>query len=183
MSAPAPGADDNGTGSAGLLQLADALSDRCHEHDLRFLLTGGEEQGLIGSRRYLATLTDEERGRIKAVINMDMIGLKNTVAPTVLLEGDPISQHIVRALAETAAAYAPDLRIQTSLAPYASDHFQFIEAGVPAVLTIEGADAKSEGIVHSARDTVDKIDEALANLILRMNAAYLAQALGMNEPC
>ena len=55
-SAAAPGADDNGSGSAGLLELARVLSSRQWGHDLRFILFGGEEEGLHGSRQYVAAL-------------------------------------------------------------------------------------------------------------------------------
>ena len=52
-SASAPGADDNGSGSAGLLAMAGA-EDHSGMHDLRFVLCGGEEQGLYGSQQYVA---------------------------------------------------------------------------------------------------------------------------------
>ena len=61
--------------------IADAIRDHESEHDLRFILTGGEEQGLFGSRYYIENLTVSERGRIKAVVNMDMIGFITLVDP------------------------------------------------------------------------------------------------------
>ena len=59
--APAPGADDNGSGSAGVLELARLLSTRSWRHDLRLILFGGEEQGLFGSKQYVAALPPAER--------------------------------------------------------------------------------------------------------------------------
>ena len=53
-SAPAPGADDNGSGSAGVLEMARVLAGGAARHDLRLILFGGEEQGLFGSERYVA---------------------------------------------------------------------------------------------------------------------------------
>jgi Zn-dependent M28 family amino/carboxypeptidase len=72
-----------------------------------------------------------------------------------------------------AAALHTGLAVETSMSPYASDHVPFIEAGIPAVLTIEGADGANEAI-HTARDTADRIDPGLAVEILRMNAAVVA---------
>src|ERR687890_2721265 len=76
--APAPGADDNGSGSAGLLEISRAFRDHRGEHDLRFILFGGEEQGLFGSKQYVAGLPTSEKRRIRAVLNMDMIATLNT---------------------------------------------------------------------------------------------------------
>jgi Peptidase family M28 len=79
--ASAPGADDNGSGSAGLLAMARAFQDHRGMHDLRFVLFGGEEQGLFGSKQYVAGLSASERATIQAVINMDMIGSLNSLRP------------------------------------------------------------------------------------------------------
>ena len=174
--ASAPGADDNGSGSAGLLAMARAFKDHRGMHDLRFVLFGGEEQGLFGSKQYVAGLSASERAKIQAVINMDMIGSLNSPAPSsVLLEGASLSQSVIDGLNEAAATYT-QLTVQTSLQPANSDHVPFIRAGLPAVLTIEGAD-HTNGTVHSKEDTIDRIDYDLAMEILRMNVAFTARIL------
>ncbi|MEU8821410.1 M28 family metallopeptidase [Actinoplanes sp. NPDC048796] len=168
----APGADDNGSGAAGLLLLARVLAGHEWENDLRLILFGGEEQGLFGSKQYVAGLPAAERGRIRAVLNMDMIGVRNGPEPGVLLEGAPVSRQLIDDLA-TAAGAVTGLRVETSLSPFASDHVPFIVAGVPAVLTIEGNDS-ANGTIHSENDLLTHIDYGLAVEILRMNAAALA---------
>ena len=174
--ASAPGADDNGSGSAGLLAMARAFKDHRGMHDLRFVLFGGEEQGLFGSKQYVAGLSASERAKIQAVINMDMIGSLNSPAPSsVLLEGASLSQSVIDGLNEAAATYT-QLTVQTSLQSANSDHVPFIRAGLPAVLTIEGAD-HTNGTVHSKEDTIDRIDYDLAMEILRMNVAFTARIL------
>ena len=178
--ASAPGADDNGSGSVGLLQIARVLRDHSSLHDLRFVLFGGEEQGLFGSTQYVASLPLSERARIRAVVNMDMIGSLNSPSPSVLLEGAPLSQAVIAGLSEAAATYT-QLRIETSLQPFASDHVPFIQAGIPAVLTIEGAD-NANGNIHSSKDTIDRINYELALEILRMNVAFVASAVGNKQP-
>ena len=57
----APGADDNASGSAGVLEIARVLRDYCGRHDLRLILFGGEEQGLHGSRQLVAGLPAVEK--------------------------------------------------------------------------------------------------------------------------
>jgi Peptidase family M28 len=176
-SAPAPGADDNGSGSAGALELGRVLAGGTWRHDLRVILFGGEEEGLHGSRQYVAALPAEERARIRAVLNLDMVGSLNTASPTVLLEGAPLSKSLIDDLATAAATYT-ELAVETSLKPFASDHVPFLDGGIPAVLTIEGADS-ANGNIHSERDVLATVTTALAMQILRMNAAALA---GWLEP-
>lgn len=178
-SANAPGADDNGSGSAGLLEMARAFQAHRAIHDLRFILFGGEEQGLFGSRRYVSTLTAAERAKITAVVNMDMIGSLNSDARSVLIEGAPLSQSVIDSLSAAGATYTK-LSVEISLNPFASDHVPFINAKIPAVLTIEGADNTNENI-HSAKDTIDRIDYETALEILRMNVAFVATEIG-NAP-
>jgi hypothetical protein len=85
-SAAAPGADDDGSGSAGAIEIARALKDHTGRHDLRVVLFGGEEQGLFGSRHFVAAMPAAQRSKVRAVVQMDMIGMLNVPAPSVLLE-------------------------------------------------------------------------------------------------
>jgi hypothetical protein len=180
--APAPGADDNGSGSAGLLEIARVLKDQPIIQDLRLILFGGEEQGLLGSIHYVDQLPASERARISSVVNMDMIAVLNdTRGPTVLLEGgDPVSKKMVEGLATAAHTYT-HLTVDVSFDPHDSDHVPFIDERVPAVLTIEGND-KGNPNVHTADDTLVHIDRNLPIEILRMNAAFVASELVLQTP-
>jgi Zn-dependent M28 family amino/carboxypeptidase len=173
---PAPGADDNASGSAGVLALARALAGPATALDLRMILFGGEEEGLFGSLLYVAALSDAERQRIRAVLNMDMIGGRNTPEPGVLLEGAAVSEDMLDALARAAATYT-GLAVEVSRTPYNSDHVPFIDAGISAVLTIEAADGTNTR-PHTADDVVAAVDPDLALEILRCNLAYLVETLG-----
>jgi len=172
---PAPGADDDGSGSAGVIEIARALKDHTGRHDLRLVLFGGEEQGLLGSKRYVAALTPAARAKIRAVVHMDMIGSLNSPNPSVLLEGAAVSQAVIDGLATAASIYS-GLAVQTSLNASNSDHVPFIRKNLPAVLTIEGTDGANTAI-HSPQDTLDRINFDLALDILRMNTAFVADAL------
>ena len=174
--APAPGADDDGSGSAGVLAIARALKDHPAVHNLRLLLFGGEEEGLFGSKQYVASLSAAERTKVVAVIHMDMIACLNSPQPSVLLEGALLSKAVIDGLAAAAATYT-HLNVQTSLHPFNSDHVSFLNVGIPAVLTIEGTDDANHNI-HSDKDTLATINVALALEILRMNLATTAKLLG-----
>jgi FMN phosphatase YigB (HAD superfamily) len=173
--AAAPGADDNASGAAGVIAIGHALAHLPTTHDLRLVLFGGEEQGLFGSRQYVNGLDAAERARIIAVVNMDMIACLNSESPTVLLEGAATSQAVIDALADAAHAHT-SLVVQTSLAPFNSDHVPFLDRGIAAVLTIEGTDGANDR-VHTERDTVESLDVDLALQILRMNVAFVARAV------
>jgi Zn-dependent M28 family amino/carboxypeptidase len=78
---------------------------------------------------------------------------------------------------DAAAADAhTSLVVQTSLNPFNSDHVPFLDAGIPTVLTIEGADGANVR-VHTELDTREPCDVDLALEILRMNVAFVAQVL------
>ncbi|MFJ7682308.1 M28 family metallopeptidase [Peribacillus butanolivorans] len=171
----APGADDNGSGSAGLLEIARVLKDLPIQHDLRFILFGGEEQGLLGSKQYVENLPSIDKNRIYSIINMDMIGSLNTPSPTVLIEGSLLSKEIIDVLKNVAPLYTK-LNVQISLNPFDSDHVSFLKKGLPAVLTIEGADTENHN-VHTAEDILEHIHYPLALEILRMNVAFIASQI------
>lgn len=171
-SSNAPGADDNGSGSAGVLEIARVFKDIPVQHDLCFILFGGEEQGLLGSEQYVKNLTTLDKSRIRAVINMDMIGKLNTSTPTVLIEGSPLSEEVINGLKNAASLYT-NLDVKVSLNPFDSDHVSFLNKGIPAVLTIEGEDSLNPND-HTANDTLEHIHYPLALDILRMNIAFIA---------
>jgi hypothetical protein len=167
----APGADDNGSGAAGVMEIAECLAEVDRTSDLRFILFGGEEQGLFGSTAYVQGLAPQHR--ISGVINMDMVAAINTAARSVLIEGGPVSQSLIDRLVATAETYT-DLAVQTSLHFFNSDHVPFINAGIPAVLLIEGNDSANT-TVHTARDTMDRLDVPLMTAIVRMNMAAVLE--------
>jgi len=74
-----PGIQDNGTGSAALLETAQLLSKLEPVNTLRFAWWAAEEQGLVGSEDYVAGLSQDELDRIAAYLNFDMIGSPNFV--------------------------------------------------------------------------------------------------------
>ena len=74
-----PGINDNGTGSAGVLEnaLAFASSGITPRNHIRFGFWGAEELGLLGSKHYMSTLPTAEKDRIELYLNFDMIGSPN----------------------------------------------------------------------------------------------------------
>jgi aminopeptidase Y len=74
-----PGINDNGSGSAALLEVAEQLARVDPVNTVRFAWWGGEESGLVGSTRYLNKLDQEQRSRIALYLDVDMVGSPNPV--------------------------------------------------------------------------------------------------------
>ncbi len=74
-----PGINDNGSGSAALLEVAEQMAKVKPVNKVRFAWWGAEESGLVGSTAYVAGLSDLERNKIALYLNFDMIGSPNHV--------------------------------------------------------------------------------------------------------
>ena len=74
-----PGIQDNGSGSAAILEVAEQMAKVKPTNTLRFAWWGAEESGLVGSSDYVAGLSSEELDQIALYLNFDMIGSPNYV--------------------------------------------------------------------------------------------------------
>ncbi|WP_248305656.1 M28 family peptidase [Agromyces sp. H66] len=74
-----PGINDNGSGSAALLELAQSISKLEPQNTIRLAWWGAEEAGLIGSEEYVAELSQDERDRIALYLNFDMVASPNYI--------------------------------------------------------------------------------------------------------
>jgi len=134
---PAPGADDNATGTAAVMEAARVLSQYEFAHAIRFITFAGEEQGLWGSQHY-AEAAWQAGDDIAGVINLDMVAY-NTVCDKVDFLGNPASEWLVDAIRENADQYGIEIiteKIINASFTY-SDHSSFWDYGYPAILGIE----------------------------------------------
>ncbi len=74
-----PGINDNGSGSAAILEIAVQMSKVKPRNKVRFALWGAEESGLVGSTNYVDTLPAADKDKIALYLNFDMIGSPNHV--------------------------------------------------------------------------------------------------------
>jgi aminopeptidase Y len=74
-----PGIQDNGSGSAAILEVAEQMAKVKPRNKVRFAWWGAEESGLVGSSYYVTNLSQEERDKIALYLNFDMIGSPNHV--------------------------------------------------------------------------------------------------------
>lgn len=174
----APGADDNASGVAALLEIAEELAAVELEHSVLLVAFSGEEQGLYGSRALADELT--RRGlTLSAMLNMDMIGRGEADELAVL--GARERPPLALLLREVRAALDPTLRLD--LARDAglfrrSDHYAFHEHDVPSLFFFEGLPIRSNNDYHTWRDTMQALDFDKIQRTARFVAAVTARLAG-----
>jgi Iap family predicted aminopeptidase len=156
-----PGLNDNGSGVAALLEIAEELGGRRVPDGtaLRFAFWGAEEVGLVGSRRYVDDLSRGERRRIAAYLNLDMVGSPG--AEPAVYDGDAAIEAALR------RRLGPDVP-QRDLGE-ASDHAPFAAAGIPVGGIFTGLD----DCYHQRCDTIDNVDRAVLTRSARAAGAAL----------
>lgn len=146
-----PGINDNGSGSAGILEVALAVSRTGFQPDrhLRFAWWGAEELGLRGSTAYVNSLTAAQRREITGYLNFDMIGSPNP--GYFLYDGDnsdgtgsgpgPAGSAQIE---QTLAAYFTGIGVPTRGTDFdgRSDYGPFIANGIPAGGIFTGAEGR-----------------------------------------
>jgi len=139
----APGADDNASGTTGVLLAAEIFSQYDFDCTLRYALFTGEEQGLLGSYAY-AQDAYNAGDDIEAVLNLDMIAYNSDTEPILDLHtryGNSNDLAIANTFVDVVNAYDLDLiaDIHQDSIGY-SDHASFWDFGFPAILAIEDDD-------------------------------------------
>ena len=143
-----PGINDNGSGSAAILETALTVARTGHRPDrhLRFAWWGAEELGLIGSTYYVNNLSSAERSRIGGYLNFDMIGSPN--AGYFAYDGDGSSgsggpagsaeiERVLRGHFENIGVPVQDTAFDGR-----SDYGPFIRVGIPAGGLFTGAEGR-----------------------------------------
>lgn len=148
--ANAPGANDNASGVAGVLELARILKSQQSVREVRFALLGAEEIGLVGAYSYVANLSDEELSKIVAVYNMDMIGTSWGDESILIAWTSNGQRNIV-----TDTAIAAGARLTSAVLPSRttrSDHHAFHQVGIPAACFLR---LPLEPYYHRPTDTIE----------------------------
>jgi aminopeptidase S len=131
-----PGINDNGSGSAAVLETALAVARAGYQptKHLRFAWWGAEELGMVGSRYYVNSLTTANRSKISGYLNFDMIGSPN---PGYFVYDDDAT------IEKTFKTYFTGIGIATEIETEGdgrSDHAPFKNAGIPVGGLFSGAD-------------------------------------------
>lgn len=176
------GADDDASGTAAVLEMAEAFAslDRAPARSVLFLLVSGEEKGLLGSRAWVEDPTISDIGAVVANVNMDMVG-RDPHPDTVIGIGQEYTtlQGLVQEIIERHPEL--DLTVSLDLKPeemyfFRSDQLPFIQAGIPAVFFTTGEHED----YHQRSDEPENIDADKAARVARLGF-YLAWEIATAE--
>ncbi|MCC6805554.1 MAG: M20/M25/M40 family metallo-hydrolase [Anaerolineae bacterium] len=164
----APGANDNASGIAALLEVARIMSQRRHRATIMFVAFSAEEIQRLGSIAFVEDYLRPNNVDVAAMINMDIIG--SSTGPDGAVNDRELrlysaglnesrSRQLARALNLIAQYHALEMRLIVQDAADRegrySDHMSFSDAGYPAVRFIEALEDPNRQ--HSDRDTIDDI--------------------------
>ena len=168
--AAGPGANDNASGSVGLLTIARAMKDVATNYNICFISFCGEEAGLLGSKAYVADMTDAQKAAALACYNMDMIATDDDARPYYMVGmagavNSTGENHVIRMAREAGLSlgYTSD-QFDTIVFDWGlSDHYPFHQIGVPAIDffwnsetdSYKNAPSTVEPEYHTAQDTFD----------------------------
>jgi len=142
-----PGINDNGSGSAAILEVAIQMAKVKPRNKLRFAWWGGEEAGLVGSTAYVSGLSDAQKDQIALYLNFDMVGSPNHVF--FIYDGDnsdgvgsPAGPPGSGAIEKVFESYFTQRNIPFKGTDFTgrSDYGPFIAVGIPAGGLFTGAE-------------------------------------------
>lgn len=156
------GANDGGSSTGVLLELAKSFSHLKHEDDLYLVFFDGEEAVIqwtdsdsrYGSQHLVSKWgSDGTLSKIKALINVDMVGDKDL---DILNDGNS-SQSLRDTVFEVASALGDSKYFLKEVAGIDDDHMPFVNAGVNAIDIIDFNYGPHNSYWHTAQDTMDKL--------------------------
>ena len=180
LTSQAPGADDNATGVAVMLEAARILRWNNHAHTIRFVALDGEEVGLQGSK-YHASQANSHAENIVAIINVDMVGY-NWQFDIVDVFADVNSAWIANYMDIASFGYQIGLNVRNIIDGSIDygDQKSFWDENYNAVMIVENAipwrDSdcyKANPFFHTCRDTFDKVN---INLVYKVTKLIIAVA-------
>jgi hypothetical protein len=168
------GADDNASGTASVIALAEALAKQPRKRHLLIALWSAEEIGLIGSKEFVAT-PPVPLDQLAAYVNFDMVGrMKDNKLAAQATGTSPVWPSLVER-ANVRAGF--DIAVQPD--PYQpTDVSSFNEAGVPSLNFTTGAHTD----YHKPSDTADKINYEDLDRVVDLAAAITRQLLDLDTP-
>jgi len=178
----APGADDNASGVAALLESARIMRDATSGKSIWFVLTAAEEQGSLGSAALAEEWANESR-QIEAVIAPDMIGywpLGHDDAMDIL--GDSQSEQLAEDMASMAEALEVPYQVWIRHDYcYGDDHTNYQENGFPAVSPMDCVEAhnvfasgETTPHYHVSTDNMDTIHLGFTTRVVKVLVATFA---------
>jgi len=155
----APGAVDDGSGTAAVLVLAEIFSQYKFKKTIHFIGFSGEEQGLFGSAHYV-DVAKKTGLNVESALISDMTCYSNNYFG-VKIEGTRSFTTLMDLVEKNTKEFGTQLQISKSYNSFGSDHVPFQRAGIPAILVIELDDTNYPNY-HRSTDTFQNCNAAQA---------------------
>ena len=179
----APGANDNGSGIAAMLETARVLSSREWSQTIIFVAFAAEEQDRLGSTHFV---NDRllNGWRFDGMVSADIVGGRPGIPQSLRLfsPGPDTSppRQLARYMHFIGNMYLPQfpytmIDAQDRDGRY-SDHISFLQTGIPAVRITESVEDQTKQ--HNTSDTAEWLDYTYLRQVTQLNIAYLGNALG-----
>jgi hypothetical protein len=188
-----PGADDNASGTAGMLEAMRVLAQFNTQANLRFIAFDKEELGLVGSRHYASRLAADEQ--IAGLINFEMIGYTCSDQPecvnfpnadtSIYNIHSAFSTALGNTFAQVGQTHVPGLKIVTVGDDgdpnfRRSDHAPFWDIGVDALFLTDGANFRTPHY-HQVTDRLATLDTTFTTQIVQTAVGTIASLAGVNH--
>ncbi len=184
-----PGANDNASGTASLIELARIWSQRERYYTMIFIVFGGEEQGLCGSRYFVDHYSDLDK--IVLMLALDMAGSDDNIFILCETDSAQAPHWLVKdAFAVDEALGINRLRYPTHFSTLnnlgeqgaGSDHQPFLEKGIPAICFTNGV---NNFPIHTPQDRIEFIDRSMLDkygqFVDRLISKYQIQGIPISS--
>jgi hypothetical protein len=178
----APGANDNGSGVAAMLEIAHIVAARSHRATLIFVAFAAEETGKQGSAAFAQRYLKAQGVDLHAMINLDIVGSeygpngeldRRTLRLFSADPNDSPSRQLARQIALVAETYIDDMKLVLQSSEERrgrwGDQQSFSSVGYPAIRLIQGLEDTTRQ--HSGRDTPDGVQPAYLMRVTRLALA------------
>ncbi|MFA7419958.1 MAG: M20/M25/M40 family metallo-hydrolase [Melioribacteraceae bacterium] len=167
------GADDNASGTSGMVELAEAFSNVKSKRSLIFIAFAAEENGMLGSKHYVYQNPLFPLEKTVGMVNLDMISRNNK---RIIWIGGPYYSSDMKLIVEEAnKEIGFELLYNVGLYTFASDQAGFIRKNIPSVFLFAG----DHDDYHTPNDDVDKCDFEKAESVSKLG--YLTAWLLANQ--
>lgn len=177
--APAPGADDNATGTAAVLEFARASRNHAYRSNVIYICYSGEEEGLLGSSHFASKMATAGEPLL-GVLNMDMLGYADKLPEDLDLITDRRSAWLAEYARAAVTTYVADLYADVIVNDrmWYSDHKPFWDFGYTANVVIEDWPIIYK-YANTSKDTIDKVNFDVATTMTR---GVVAAAASLASP-
>lgn len=177
---PKPGADDDGSGSATVLEVARTIfSSGLHfKKPIYFIWYAGEERGLVGSGYVVKDFKNKNRP-VDAVLQFDMTGYAYKNDPTMWLVKDYTDNNLTAYLATLINTYVKQPVQYTQCGYACSDHASWEKEGYPAAFPFEAKFGQYDPYIHTGQDKMDILSLTHITDYTKLGTAF---AIELAEP-